>query len=809
MSSTFISTSKTRLPVVPLRDMVVFPHMMAPFIIGREQSVKALEYSLLEADKSIFLVAQLDPKVDEPERQDMYDVGVVAQVVQNLKLPNGNVKVMVEGVQRARLVELEEEAGTLFAEVEAYDIEFPTDEKVEAYINKVLGVFEQYAKVSHHLAFEGLVSTIKLDNADQFTDQLAAHLMVSTAEKQSLLEVLNPLERLQHMNDLLDVELEKFNIDKRINVSVKKQMEKAQKEYYLNEKIKAIHQELGRKDDRSDEIEELKERIEEAGLPKDAREKADQELKRLEAMPPVSAEATVSRNYIDWLVSVPWKKRSREIKDLDRAQRILDEDHYGLEKIKERILEFLAVRQLTRQTQSSIICFVGPPGVGKSSLAKSIARATGRKFVRLSLGGVRDEAEVRGHRRTYIGAFPGQIIQMMKKAETVNPVFLLDEIEKMSMDFRGDPSAALLEVLDPEQNDSFLDHYLDVEYDLSNVMFIATANISHTIPPALLDRMEVIQLTGYTLNEKLEIAKSFLIPKQLKAHGLDEGVTVFEESGTQTLIESYTREAGVRNLEREIAKVCRKVARKIVQQGKKKKDREALRITPDTVSDYLGKIKYHPRRKNEESEIGVATGLAWTEAGGELLETEVGLMAGKGKLILTGKLGEVMQESARAAVSYLRSRADILGVDPDFNDKYDLHIHVPEGAIPKDGPSAGITMATALISAATGVPVRKDLAMTGEITLRGKVLPVGGVKHKLLAAYRADITELILPKPNEKDLDEIPAEVRERLEVHLVESMDEVLSLALDGDATPVSKGEAGFEDSSTEPPVQPGSVAH
>ena len=809
MGSSFISSSKKRLPVVPLRDMVVFPHMMAPFIIGREHSVKALEYSLLEADKSIFLVAQLDPKVDEPERQDMYDVGVVAQVVQNLKLPNGNVKVMVEGVQRARLVELEEEAGTLFAQVEAYDIEFPTDEKVESYINKVLGVFEQYAKVSHHLAFEGLVSTIKLDNADQFTDQLAAHLMVSTAEKQMLLEVLNPYERLQRMNDLLDVELEKFNIDKRINVSVKKQMEKAQKEYYLNEKIKAIHQELGRKDDRSDELEELKERIEEAGLPKDAREKADQELKRLEAMPPVSAEATVSRNYIDWLVSVPWKKRSREIKDLDRAQRILDEDHYGLEKIKERILEFLAVRQLTRQMQSSIICFVGPPGVGKSSLAKSIARATGRKFVRLSLGGVRDEAEIRGHRRTYIGAFPGQIIQMMKKAETVNPVFLLDEIDKMSMDFRGDPSAALLEVLDPEQNDAFLDHYLDVEYDLSNVMFIATANISHTIPPALLDRMEVIQLTGYTLNEKLEIAKSFLIPKQLKAHGLDEKLTVFEEKGTQALIESYTREAGVRNLEREIAKVCRKVARKIVQQGKKKKDQEILSITPDTVSDYLGKIKFHPRRKNEESEIGVATGLAWTEAGGELLETEVGLMPGKGKLILTGKLGEVMQESARAAVSYLRSRADILGIDPDFNDKYDLHIHVPEGAIPKDGPSAGITMATALISAATGVPVRKDLAMTGEITLRGKVLPVGGIKHKLLAAYRADITELILPKPNEKDLDEIPAEVRERLEVHLVESMDEVLSLALDGESPAVSKSEAGFEEATPEPPVQPGSVAH
>jgi len=808
MSSTFISTSRSRLPVVPLRDMVVFPHMMAPFIIGREASVKALEYSLLEADKSIFLVAQLDPKVDEPERQDMYDVGVVAQVVQNLKLPNGNVKVMVEGVQRAKLLELEEEAGTLFAEVETFEIEFPTDEKVEAYINKVLGVFEQYAKVSHHLAFEGLVSTIKLDNADQFTDQLAAHLMVSTAEKQSLLEVLNPYERLQRMNDLLDVELEKFSIDKRINVSVKKQMEKAQKEYYLNEKIKAIHQELGRKDDRTDEIEELKERIEEVGMPKEAREKADQELKRLEAMPPVSAEATVSRNYIDWLVSVPWKKRSREIKDLDRAQKILDEDHYGLEKIKERILEFLAVRQLTRQKQSSIICFVGPPGVGKSSLAKSIARATGRRFVRLSLGGVRDEAEIRGHRRTYIGAFPGQIIQMMKKAETVNPVFLLDEIEKMSTDFRGDPSAALLEVLDQEQNDAFLDHYLDTEYDLSNVMFIATANISHTIPPALLDRMEVIHLTGYTLNEKLEIAKSFLVPKQLEAHGLDAEKTLFEEKGIQTMIESYTREAGVRNLEREIAKVCRKVARKIVQEGKKKK-RQELRITSETVSDYLGKLKFHPRRKNEESEIGVATGLAWTEAGGELLETEVGLMPGKGKLILTGKLGEVMQESARAAVSYLRSRGDILGVEPDFNDKYDLHIHVPEGAIPKDGPSAGITMATALVSAATGVPVRKDLAMTGEITLRGKVLPVGGVKHKLLAAYRAGITELILPKPNEKDLDEIPAEIREQLELHLVESMDEVLSLALDGEATPALKGDAGFEEAAPKPPAQPGPVAH
>jgi ATP-dependent Lon protease len=781
--------------------------MMAPFIIGREPSVAALENSLTQSNKTIFLVAQKDPKVDDPMRQDIYDMGVVARVVQNLKLPNGNVKVMVEGLERARLTDLEEVEGALFAQVDVFTIDYSTDEKLQAYINKVLGIFEQYAKMSHHLAFEGLVSTIQLDEVDQFTDQLAAHLMISTAEKQTLLEVLNPYERLQNLHDVLDMELEKFNIDKRINVNVKKQMERAQKEYYLNEKIKAIHQELGRKDDRSDELAELKERIEEAGLPKDAREKAEQELKRLEAMPPVSAEATVSRNYIDWLVSAPWQKKSREIKDLQRAQKILDEDHYGLEKIKERILEFLAVRQLTKKTQSSIICFVGPPGVGKSSLAKSIARATGRKFVRLSLGGVRDEAEIRGHRRTYIGAFPGQIIQMMKKAGTVNPVFLLDEIEKMSMDFRGDPSAALLEVLDPEQNDAFLDHYLDVEYDLSNVMFIATANISHTIPPALLDRMEVIQLTGYTLNEKLEIAKSFLVPKQMEAHGLKTSRVSLGEAALQTVIENYTREAGVRNLEREIAKICRKVARRIVEEGKASK--VAIEVTPETVSEYLGKIKFFPRRKSEKSEVGVATGLAWTEAGGELLETEVGLMPGKGKLILTGKLGEVMQESARAAVSYLRSRSALFGVDPEFNDKHDLHLHVPEGAIPKDGPSAGITMATALVSAATGVPVRKDVAMTGEITLRGKVLPVGGVKHKLLAAYRADITELIVPRQNEKDLDEIPPEVRESLELHLVESMDEVLSLALDGELSPLGKGSSKFDEATPEPPAQPDSVAH
>ena len=804
--STFIKTDRERLPLVPLRDMVVFPHMMAPFIVGRESSVLALERSLGRSDRRIFLVAQKDPKVDDPLRQDMYETGVVAKVVQNLRLPNGNVKVMVEGLLRGRVLELEEEEGALMADVETYHVELPTDDTMDGYIGKVLAVFEQYAKASHHLAFEGLISTIKTDDPDRFCDQLAAHLMVSTAEKQTLLETLNPYERIQQLHDLLDVEVEKVNIDKRINVKVKKQMEKAQKEYYLNEKIKAIHQELGRGDDKSDEMAELKEKIQKAGLPKTVREKAEQELKRLEAMPPVSAEATVSRNYIDWILAVPWKKKSREIKDLDRAQTILDEDHHGLEEIKERILEFLAVRQLAPQTKSSIICFVGPPGVGKSSLAKSIARSTGRQFVRLSLGGVRDEAEIRGHRRTYIGAFPGQIIQMMRKAGTVNPVLLLDELDKMSTDFRGDPSAALLEVLDPEQNDAFLDHYLDVEYDLSRVMFIATANVSHTIPPALKDRMEIIQLTGYTMTEKLAIAEGFLVPKQAEAHGLKDGLIEFSEEGLRTLIEGYTREAGVRNLERVVAKICRKIARRIVQ----KNDKTKTLVDNAVVEELLGKPKYRRPKKGEKPEIGVSTGLAWTEVGGELLETEVGLMKGSGKLILTGKLGEVMQESARAAVSYLRSRADLLGVDPNFNSEHDLHVHVPEGAIPKDGPSAGITMATALVSAVAEVAVRKDVAMTGEITLRGKVLPVGGIKHKLLAAYRADITELILPKENEKDLEEIPEEIREVLTVHFVENMDEVLALALEGDISSLSRSEVSLEkgaaDSSS---VDPGSVAH
>jgi ATP-dependent Lon protease len=629
--------------------------------------------------------------------------------------------------------------------------------------------------------------------------------MVTTAEKQSLLELINPYERLQRLHDLLDVEIEKINIDKRINVKVKKQMEKAQKEYYLNEKIKAIHQELGRKDDRGDEITELREKLEKAGLPAEVKEKAEQELKRLEAMPPVSAEATVSRNYIDWIIAVPWKRKSKERKDLDHAERVLNEDHYGLEKIKDRILEFLAVRQLIGQTKSSIICFVGPPGVGKSSLAKSIAKSTGRKFVRLSLGGVRDEAEIRGHRRTYIGAFPGQIIQMMRKAGTINPIFLLDEIDKMSMDFRGDPSAALLEVLDPEQNNAFLDHYLDVDYDLSKVMFIATANVTHSIPPALKDRMEVIALSGYTLNEKLAIAQQFLVPRQLIDHGLSAERISFEAEAIRVIIEGYTREAGVRSLEREVASVCRKIARRVVREGSKL----TIEVKPEMVSEFLGKPKFRNRRKNEASEVGVATGLAWTEVGGELLETEVGLMPGKGKLTLTGKLGDVMQESARAAVSYIRSRAHLLGVDTDFNESIDIHLHVPEGAIPKDGPSAGITMATALVSALTRIAVRKDVAMTGEITLRGKVLPVGGIKDKVLAAYRGGINEIILPRECEKDIEDIPAEVREAMEFHLVESMDEVLRLALDSPISPLPKKDGKFSGAPPEPPAGPASVAH
>ena len=684
---------------------------------------------------------------------------------------------MVEGVRRGRIMAFERKGEYLSVGVDLLPIRPSDVESLRDYMAKVLALFEQYAKLSHHLAFEGLAASLKIDDPERFADTLAAHLSVATAEKQTLLEAESPYERLQKLQDLLEVEIDKVNIDRRINNKVKKQMEKAQKEYYLNEKIKAIHQELGRKDDRTDEVEELKKKIESSGMPKEVREKADQELRRLEAMPPVSAEATVSRNYIEWLVGVPWKKASRELKDLTRAEQILNDDHYGLEKVKERILEFLAVRQLVQKTKGSIICFVGPPGVGKTSLAKSIARSLNRQFVRLSLGGVRDEAEIRGHRRTYIGAFPGQIIQMMKKAGAVNPVFLLDEVDKMSSDFRGDPAAALLEVLDPEQNHSFVDHYLDVEYDLSKVMFIATANIADPIPPALKDRMELIQLSGYTPNEKVAIARQFLVAKQREANGLKDDQIEIKDDTVLSVIEHYTREAGVRNLEREIGGLCRKVARKIVQN----KVETPVRVTPENLRDFLGKPRFRKRLKGDVSEIGIATGLAWTEAGGEILMTETSLLKGKGNLTITGSLGEVMQESARAAVSYVRSRAEMYDADPNFHEKFDIHIHVPEGAIPKDGPSAGITMASSLFSAVTKIPVLKDVAMTGEITLRGKVLPVGGIKDKILAAYRAGIRTIILSAENDKDLDDLPEEIRGQMEFHLVNTMDEVIKIAMEG----------------------------
>jgi ATP-dependent Lon protease len=789
-----------QLPLVPLRDMVVFPSMMAPFVVGRKASILALEATLATADKRIFLATQRDPKIDDPSMDEIYQVGVVATVVQNLKLPNQNVKVMVEGLSRAEIVNSHEANGLVIVGARAIDTTYPLTPEVSQYMQKLVEIFEQYAKMSHHLAFEGVMSTLKLDDPDKFADTLASHLLITTGEKQQLLETPSPYERLQKLQDFLEIEIEKINIDKRINSKVKKQMERAQKEYYLNEKIKAIHHELGRKDDRSDEIEELRQKIEEAGMPKETKEKAMQELKRLEAMPGVSAEATVSRNYIEWLVSVPWKKSTKEIKDIDLAEQILNEDHYGLEKIKERILEFLAVRQLVKQPKGTILCFVGPPGVGKTSLAKSIARATGRKFVRLSLGGVRDEAEIRGHRRTYIGAFPGQIIQRMKKAGTVNPVFLLDEVDKMSMDFRGDPSAALLEVLDPEQNNQFVDHYLDVEYDLSKVMFIATANVVHTIPAPLKDRMEIISLSGYTHLEKLAIGRQFLVPKQRQEQGLEESKITFEDSSIEELIDSYTREAGVRSLEREIGSILRKIARQVLTSGP---DFQIV-VDKSKTRELLGKAKFRSQQIHDKSEIGLATGLAWTEVGGEILSTEVALSRGKGNLTLTGKLGDVMQESARAALSYVRSRAELFGLDPDFHASLDIHIHVPEGAIPKDGPSAGITMATALLSAVTKIPVHRDIAMTGEITLRGKVLPVGGVKDKILAAARAGITRVILPADNERDLDEIPQDVREKMEFHLVENMDEVVSVALDGTIVPLAAKEKLPEPVKTiaEPPV-------
>jgi ATP-dependent Lon protease len=781
--------------MMPIRDVVIFPFMMTPFVVGRESSVRALEEALA-GDKKIFLATQHDASVDEPKPNEIYQVGSIVNIVQSLKLPDGNIKVLVEGIERGKILQVSETGGFMQAVVRTAKYSLEPSPTLEQSMQRVTQLFEQYVKLCQSLNYETMIAAVRMEDPAKLTDTIAANLQLSIEEKQELLELFDPAERLTRIADVLDVEIEKLNMDRTIQSRVKRQMERAQKEYYLNEKIKAIQKELGRGE--KSEFDELKKKVESAGMPKEVREKALNELKKLEAMPPMSAESTVSRNYLDWLLAVPWKKRSKEIRNIDRAEKVLNEDHYGLEKIKERILEFLAVRQLVKNPKGSILCFVGPPGVGKTSLGMSIAKATGRKFVRMSLGGVRDEAEIRGHRRTYIGALPGQIIQMMKKAGTKNPVFMLDEVEKMSMDFRGDPSAALLEVLDPEQNYMFVDHYLDVEYDLSQVFFIATANVIHTIPPALQDRMEVLRLHGYTEPEKLEIAKQFLVKKQRTQAGLNEKNLTVTDDAIVAIIRSYTREAGVRNLEREIGNVCRKVARRVVRQG----EAYTVTITAENVGEFLGVIKFRDLGAAEKSEVGLVTGLAWTEVGGSILSTEVSVVEGKGgKPMLTGKLGDVMQESAQAAMTYVRSRWKQLGLPRDFYRTIDIHVHVPEGAIPKDGPSAGITIATAIASALSGIPVRRDVAMTGEITLRGKVLPIGGLKEKLLAAHRAGIFEVILPKDNEKDLADIPENLRNTMKLQFVDTMDEVLHVALE---LPLSEAKPDFVPAPTLPSTRP-----
>src|SRR5436305_1041823 len=777
--------------MMPIRDVVIFPHMMTPFVVGRESSVRALEEALA-SDRKIFLATQHDASVDEPKPHEIYQVGTIANIVQNLKLPDGNIKVLVEGVERGKVLQLVNTEGYFEATIRTVKYLPEMTPVIEAAIQRVHSLWDQYTKLCQSLSQEPIVNTSAVSDPAKLSDTIAQNLQLSIEEKQELLEIFDPVERLSRIADVLDIEIEKLNMDRTIQTRVKRQMERAQKEYYLNEKIKAIQKELGRGE--KSEFDELKKKIDTSGMPKDVHEKAIQELKKLEAMPPMSAESTVSRNYLDWLLAVPWKKKSKEIRNIEHAEKILNEDHYGLEKIKERILEFLAVRQLVKNPKGSILCFVGPPGVGKTSLGMSIAKATGRKFVRMSLGGVRDEAEIRGHRRTYIGALPGQIIQMMKKAGTKNPVFMLDEVEKMSMDFRGDPSSALLEVLDPEQNYMFQDHYLDVEYDLSQVFFIATANVLHTVPPPLLDRMEVIRLSGYTELEKMEIAKQFLVRKQREQTGLTEEQVKFTDDSILTLIRNYTREAGVRNLEREIGNVCRKVARRIVS-----KKEYAVEITPAGIEELLGPLKFRDQEANDRNETGVVTGLAWTEVGGSILTSEVAIVDGKGKLMLTGKLGDVMQESAQAAMSYIRSRAHTLGIQRDFYRSLDIHVHVPEGAIPKDGPSAGITIATAIAIALSGIPVLRDIAMTGEITLRGKVLPIGGLKEKLLAAHRAGLFEVILPKDNEKDLAEVPENLRSAMKLHFVDTMDQVLQIALE---SPLPKMEEEVVAQPIAPPL-------
>lgn len=764
-------------PMVPIRDVVIFPFTKVAFKIGRPSSVRALEHALA-GDRIIFLATQHDATLDDPTENDIYEVGTLGRILQAQKQDNGQIKVVVEGRERARRVRSEQTDGTFFTTVRRIPAGGEAGFRLDSLLQRVHTLIEQLVRVSSDAPVDAIQVAINTTNPSHLADALASQLRLTVEEKQELLETLSTQDRLQKIIRLLEDEIEKRQLDRTIHSRVKRQMEKSQREYYLNEQMKAIQKELGRKDEKA-ELEELKQKIADAGMSEEATEKAMQELQRLEAMPPMSAETTVSRTYIDWLLSVPWQQKSEEIEDISAAETVLNDDHYALEKIKDRILEFLAVRQLVKNPKGSILCFVGPPGVGKTSLGKSIAKATGRKFVRLALGGVHDESEIRGHRRTYIGSMPGQIVQMMKKAGTTNPVILLDEVDKLGRDFRGDPSSALLEVLDPEQNSTFRDHYLDVEYDLSKVFFIATANVLHTIPPALQDRLEIIRLSGYTEREKLEIGKRHLIAKQAESNGLTTEQFEFTDEGILDLIRYYTREAGVRNLEREINSVLRKLARKFVAVKAESGVFKEI-ITAAKVRELLGAIRFRSQDVATTSEIGLVNGLAWTEVGGDVLQIEATLVKGRGGVRLTGKLGEVMQESAHTALTCIRTRGEKIGVDPDFTRKYDLHIHVPEGAIPKDGPSAGITMALAMVSALNRTPARCDVAMTGEITLRGRVLPIGGVKEKLLAAHRCGIKTILLPKDNEKDFAEVPEEVRKDLTVHFVETIDEVLILALE-----------------------------
>ncbi|MFC7301469.1 endopeptidase La [Cognatiluteimonas weifangensis] len=774
---------ETSVPVLPLRDVVVFPHMVIPLFVGRDKSIRALELAM-EADKRIALVAQKSAETDDPGAEDLYRIGTLATVLQLLKLPDGTIKVLVEGVDRVRMERIGERDGTLVGHAEVVEsVDSREPREIEAVARSLMTLFEQYVKSNRKLPPELLQTLSGIEEPSRLADTIAAHLGVRLADKQRLLETVDTFGRLELLVGYVDGEIDVQQMEKRIRGRVKSQMEKSQREYYLNEQMKAIQKELGEIDEAPNDLDELARKIAAAGMPKPVETKAKAEFNKLKQMSPMSAEAAVVRNYLDWLLGVPWKKRSKIRKDLKAAQDVLDADHYGLEKVKERILEYLAVQTRVKQMKGAILCLVGPPGVGKTSLGQSIAKATNRKFVRMSLGGVRDEAEIRGHRRTYVGSMPGRIVQNLNKAGTRNPLFMLDEIDKMSMDFRGDPSSALLEVLDPEQNHAFNDHYLEVDLDLSEVMFVATSN-SLNIPGPLLDRMEVIRLPGYTEDEKINIAMRYLVPKQIKANGLKSSELKIAESAIQDIVRYYTRESGVRNLEREIAKICRKVVKELALAGPRARPR-AVNVTSKNLDKYLGVQRFDFGRAEAENEIGLVTGLAWTEVGGDLLQIESTLVPGKGQLILTGQLGDVMKESASAALSVVRARTDRLGIDLDFLAKQDVHLHVPEGATPKDGPSAGIAMATALVSTLTKIPVRAEVAMTGEITLRGRVLPIGGLKEKLLAAMRGGIRTVIIPEENRKDLVDIPKSVSQQMKIVPVRWIDEVLDLALERPLTP------------------------